>query len=117
MSQRNRSSVDVGSFAIETKLLLNREVLRRERFVDFNQVDIRKLQTGFLQRLTSRRHRPDAHELRLDSGIGPTHNAARRLDVLRLDKVLAGDDQCGRAIDYARGISSSDESIFAECRS
>ena len=117
MPESNRPTIDVGSFAIETKFLLNREVLRRERFVDFNQVDIRKLQTGFLECLTSCGHRPDAHDLRLDSGIGPANDAAHWFDLLRLDEVLAGDDQCRRAIDYARGISGGDESIFAECRS
>jgi len=38
MTQRDRSTGYFGSVAIENQLLLNREVLSRERFVDFARI-------------------------------------------------------------------------------
>src|SRR4030088_2838868 len=87
MTESNRAAIDVGSFAIETKFLFHREVLRRERLVDFNQVDVRKFQTGFLERHASRRHRPNSHNLRLDSGIGPADDAAHGFELLSVEEV------------------------------
>src|SRR2546421_8162974 len=92
MPESNRATIDVGPFAIETKLLFHRQVLRRERLINFNQVDIRKFQTGFLESLTSCRHRPDSHDLGLDASIGPANDAAHWFDLLLVNEVLAGDD-------------------------
>src|SRR5712671_8002930 len=117
MPESNRPTIDIRTFAIETEFLLNREVLNRERFVDFNQVDIRELQTGFGECLPSCGHRSNSHDLRLNSGISPADDAAHGFDVLCLDEILAGDNQRGGAIDYAGRIAGGDESIFAECRS
>src|SRR5258708_17178443 len=115
VTEGDRPTIDVSSFAIETKFLFNRQVLCRERLVDFNQVDIRKFQTGFLECLTSRGHWTDSHDLRLDSGIGPAHDAAQWFYVFRLDEVLAGNDQGRGAIDYPRRIARCHQSIFAAC--
>ena len=48
MSQRNRAAVDVSPFAIKSEFLLNREVLRREGFIHFDQIDVRKFQPGLV---------------------------------------------------------------------
>src|SRR5260370_39336677 len=88
MTESNRAAIDVGSFAIETKFLFHGEVLCRERLVDFNQIDIRKFQTGFLECLTSCGHWTDPHDLRLDSGVGPAHDAAHGFELICVDEVL-----------------------------
>src|SRR3982074_2265664 len=98
MTESNRSAIDVGSFAIETKFLFDREVLRRKCFVDFNQIDVRKFQTGFLECQTSCGHWTDPHDLRLNSGVGPTDDAAHGFKLLCVDEILAGNDQSARAI-------------------
>src|SRR5258706_5263114 len=109
MPESNRSTIDIRTFAIETEFLLNREVLNRERFVDFNQVDIRELQTGFGECLPSCGHRSNSHDFRLNSGIGPADDAAHGFDLLCLNEILAGVDQCGGAIDYSVSIADAHE--------
>src|SRR3977135_4189912 len=101
MTESNRSTIDVRSFAIETKFLFHREVLRREGFVNFDQVDIRKFQAGFLESLTSCGHWTDPHDLGLDSGIGPANHAAHGIVLPFVDEVLTGDNQGSGAVDYA----------------
>src|SRR5229473_8117169 len=117
MAQRNSATVDVGSSAIETEFLLDGEVLSRKSFVDCNQIHIREFQAGFFQRLTGGRHRPYAHEFRLDAGVSPTNDAPDWFKVFRLYKLFAGDHERGRAVDDARSISSGHESVLAERRS
>jgi hypothetical protein len=101
MTQSNRTAIDVRSFTIETQFLFNCEVLRGERFIDFNQVNVRKFQACFLKRLASSRDRSDPHDLRLDSGVSPANDATQWLYASSFDEVLAGNNQRGRAIDYA----------------
>ena len=40
MSERDRAAVDVDLLAIEAELLFDREVLRRERLVDLEEIDV-----------------------------------------------------------------------------
>ena len=42
MAERDGAAVDVDPLAIEAELLLDREVLRRERFVDLDEIDVRR---------------------------------------------------------------------------
>ena len=46
MAERDRAAVDVDLLAIQAELLLDGEVLRRERFVDFDQVDVGEREAG-----------------------------------------------------------------------
>src|SRR5271166_2139743 len=68
MPERNRAAIHVHLVAIESQLLLNGEVLRREGFVHFDQIDVLQLQPGFLQRGLGRRNRSRAHDLGIDAG-------------------------------------------------
>ena len=40
MAQRDGTAVDVDPVAIELQLLLDREILRREGLVDFDEIDV-----------------------------------------------------------------------------
>src|SRR5437868_493695 len=55
MAKRDRAAVHVRLLAIEAKLLLDGEVLCRERFVDLDEIHVLDLETGALQRLPARR--------------------------------------------------------------
>ena len=81
MTQRNRATVDVGPGAIETQLFLNREILRRKCFVDFDQIDVGKFQAGLFECLAGSRHWSNSHDLRFDAGVGPTDDSTPRLQV------------------------------------
>src|ERR1041384_781979 len=82
MAKSDCAAVNVRLVSIETEFLFHREILRRECFVYFHQIQIRQLQPGLFQRLQTRRHGPDSHDVRFDSGVRPTDNATERLQVL-----------------------------------
>jgi hypothetical protein len=50
MSQRNRAAVRISPFAIKSEFLLDREVLRREGFIHFDQIDVGKFQPRLVER-------------------------------------------------------------------
>src|SRR5271165_2873352 len=78
MPERNRAAIHVDLVAIQTQLLLNREILRCEGLVHLDEINVVKLQARFLQRDARRRHRPRAHDLRIDTGNPPAHDAGHR---------------------------------------
>ena len=51
MAERDRAAVDVDLVAVEAQLLLDRQVLRRERLVDLEEVDVVERQARASQRL------------------------------------------------------------------
>ena len=68
------------------------------------------------ERLANRRRRAHAHQRRLDADRGPRHDAAERLRAFRLHRILAGDDQRGRAVDDAAGVAGGDDAVLLEHR-
>src|SRR5579859_6661097 len=65
MAERDRAAVHVRLVPVEAEVLLDGEVLRRERFVDLDQVHVRDRQARALQRLAARRRGADAHDVRV----------------------------------------------------
>src|SRR5207247_9722219 len=63
MSERARAAVHVRLLAVEAEVLLHREVLRRERFVDLDEVHVLDLEPGSLKRLTRRWRGADPHDV------------------------------------------------------
>src|SRR5687767_4666410 len=49
MSERDGAAVDVDPVAVQAELLLDRQVLRRKRLVDFNEVDIVQRELGLVE--------------------------------------------------------------------
>ena len=62
---------------VEAQLLLAGEVLRRERLVDLDEIELVERQPGALERLADGRRRAHAHQRRLDADRRPRHDAAR----------------------------------------
>ena len=71
VAERDRAAVDVGPLAVEAELLLDGEVLRRERLVDLDEIDVADLEPRAVQRAADRRRRADAHDLRIAAGDAP----------------------------------------------
>src|ERR1051326_3259680 len=69
MSKRDRTAVHVCTRTIQTEFLFHSQVLRRKRFVDFDQIDITQRQTGFRKCRACGRDWSDTHDLRFDAGI------------------------------------------------
>jgi hypothetical protein len=80
MSDCDRAAVHIDFIAIEPQLFFDRQILRGERFVDLDQIDIIEGQPGFLQRDLRRWDWAAPHQLRLDSRNTPAHDAPQRLD-------------------------------------
>jgi hypothetical protein len=76
VAEGDGAAVDVGLLAVEAELLLDREVLRGEGLVDLDEVHLVERELGARggQRL-DRRDGADAHDLRLDAGDAPLHDA------------------------------------------
>ena len=113
MSQRDRSTVDVHFLAIQAEFLLDREILRGERLIHFNQINVIQRQPSLLKRHLRRGHRTASHHLRLNSSNAPAHNPPQSFcfSVLR-----RRDHHRSAAIDDSAGISGSDKSFLPECR-
>ena len=58
----------------------------------------RALDTGLLQHLRNRRHRPYTHHFRGDTGHGESDEACQRLQIVGLDGLLARQQHGGGAI-------------------
>src|SRR5260221_10095361 len=50
MAQRDRAAVDIRSFTIKSQFLFNCEVLCREGFIHFDQIDVGKFQPCLVER-------------------------------------------------------------------
>ena len=68
MAERDRAAVHVQAIRIDRQLAQAGEHLRRERFVQLDEIDLIERQPGLLQDLLHGRHRPDAELLGLDAG-------------------------------------------------
>ena len=101
MAEGDCAAVDVRLRAVESEFTFDGEVLRGERLVDFDEINLFELQTCLLKRLANRGHGADAHQVRLDARVGPTDDAAQRLHVALMDKLTARDDEHRRAVNNA----------------
>src|SRR5437868_241844 len=116
MAESDCAAIDVRLRAIEAEFSFDGEVLAGERLVDFDEINLFELQTCLLKCLANRGHGADAHQVRLDTRVGPTDDAAQRLHAALTDKLLARDDEHRRAVNNAESVASRDERYTAECR-
>src|SRR5512141_3254481 len=72
MSQSNRAAVgiDAGIVVRDVQLAQDREPLRGKRLVQFDDVELVRLDTGLRYQLVRGRQRTDAHDARRTSGGG-----------------------------------------------
>src|SRR5579859_6378363 len=79
MAKRNAGSIRIGLRRIETEVLRHGTSLRGERLIALDHVDLAQRQTGPLQREPRCRHRPDPHDLRIDTRMCISHQPTHRL--------------------------------------
>jgi hypothetical protein len=114
MAQRNGPTIYVSARAIESQLFLYGEVLRRKCFVYFDQIDVRQFHPGIFQGSSGSRHWSNAHDFRFYAGVRPADDSTLRFQVMTFDVILAGNHQCGGAIDDPGGVTRRNKSIFIE---
>ena len=66
--------------------------------------------------LLRRGHRPDAHHARRHARGRHAEHAGARAQAVRLERLLGGEDQRGRAVVDARGVAGGHRAVLAEGR-
>ena len=73
-------------------------------------------EAGLLEHAPRRRHRPVAHQVRLDAGVRVPDEAELRLEAELGDRVLGREERRGRAVGEARRVPGRDAAARAERR-
>src|SRR5438093_910340 len=89
----------------DSHALTPRQYLHGERLVELEGIDLVDAQPGLLERLSRRRHRPDAHQLRLDTGEGERDEPELRLEPELLGRALGGEQGDGRPVGETRRVA------------
>jgi hypothetical protein len=100
--QADRTAVDVQAVEREGLLAVAGQHLGRERLVELDQVEVVGAAPRELAQLRDRGHRPDAHDLGRDAGLGRLTEDRERLETQRLGALLAHQQQGRRAVGDAR---------------
>src|SRR6266513_1702747 len=79
VTERDAAAVDVDLRGIELQLADAGDRLRRERFVEFDEIDLIDCQTGSLEGLLCRGNRAESHTAWIDSGHSGRHDQRERL--------------------------------------
>src|SRR6266849_255854 len=112
MAQGNRSAVHVHFFAIESQFFLHRQILRRERLIHFDQVDVIQSEPRTLQRTLRRRNRTAPHHLRIDARNSPIHDPSQRTQISFLRLLQRHHHHCGGAVDNPARVPRRYSSIL-----
>ena len=105
MAERDRAAVHVQPLRIDRQLLQAREHLRRERFVQLDEIDLIERQSRELQHLPDRRDRTDAEQLRLDAGRRERDEPRQRRQAALARAGRRGDDHRRRAVARLRRVA------------
>ncbi len=88
MPERDRTAVDVETGLVHRQFAKARQHLRRERFVQLDEVDVVHRKARQLQDLPDCRHGPCAESLRRDPGCRVRDEARERLQTALSRKLL-----------------------------
>ena len=110
MAEGDGSAIDVELVAIEVKFTVAGEDLSGEGFVEFDEIEVSKLEAVFCFEFTDGRNGTNSHEARVDSGGCRGENSGEGPEIVLLDKFFAGENDCGCAIGDAGGVGGGDGS-------
>src|SRR5579862_4264238 len=79
MSQRDGAAVRVNAIQIQVRSANHSQRLSRERFIQFNDADVFRFQTGQCERLRNSYNRSDSHDLGRYACHGETDETGHRL--------------------------------------
>ncbi|MNS67967.1 hypothetical protein D3C72_1012310 [compost metagenome] len=116
MTEGDARAVRVDLGRVEVQFLADGAGLGGEGDVGFDHVQVGDGQAGALERQAGGRDRAQAHEFRFDAGVGVADQAGEGFQVIGLDRVAAGHDQCGGAVVQARGVAGGDRTVLLERR-
>ena len=116
VTQGDTRTVRVDLGRIEVQFLADRAGLCGEGDVGFDHVQVSDGQAGALECQARGRDRSQAHQFRLDAGVGVADQTRQRAQVVSLDRVAGGHDQRRRAVVQARSVAGGDRTLFLERR-
>src|SRR5262245_18306239 len=108
MADGDRAAIHVHALWVEAELADDDEALRRESFVELDEVDVGDLDTRALEQLAHRGHRADPHHARVDACDRTADECAERLRTERLRALLARDHERGGAVVDPARVTGSD---------
>src|SRR2546421_6544222 len=114
VTERDAAAVDVDLRGIELQLADAGDRLRRERFVQLDEIDLIDCQTGSLEGLCCRWNRAESHTAWIDSGYGRSNDPRHRRRPAS-SAVLRRHEQCRRSIIDAAGARCRDRPVLLEC--
>src|SRR6266540_5112181 len=116
MAERDRTTVHVHALRVEPELTNHDQALRREGFVELDQIDVRGTDPRTLEQLPDRWHGPDPHHARVDSCDGAGNERAERLSAELTSPLLARDQERGGAVVDPARIARGHGPVAAEGR-
>ena len=116
MAAGDRAPVRVESRIVgrDADTVAPRENLDGEGLVQLEEADVVDRQPGLREDALRGGHGPDAHEMRLDPGVGKPDEAHRRLEPELRGHGLGGEEARGGAVGEPRGVAGGDSAARAE---
>ena len=114
MSQRDSSTIHVCLLPIKSEFLLHREILSREGFIHFHDVDLIQRKPSLLQRSSRRWDRSAAHDAGIYTGNAPAHQTSQGPESALLGFRNWHQHNRRSAIDNAAGVSCGDGTFLTE---
>src|SRR6266702_7233733 len=116
MADRDGSAIHICLVTIQTEFLLYSQILRRERLIDLNAIQVGQAQVSAFEGLANRWCRTDTHNLWWNTNHTPGDEASHRLQVMLSHSIPRCQDNTGSSIVDATGIAWRDHAPLAETR-
>src|SRR5207302_794077 len=112
----NGGAIDVDLARVPTHFLVDRAGLRRERLVDFHEIEVCRLPARLFETAPRGRHRPHPHDRWVDPGRRERLDLRHRLETELRRALGAHDHDAGRTVVDARCVGGSHRSVLGKCR-
>src|SRR5580704_1897275 len=114
MPNGDGAAIDVDLLGVPAQVFIDRAGLRSERLVGLDEIEVADVPTGLLQRRARGWDRAGAHDLRIDAGLRPRHDASkRRLAEFGGFARLHQHHRAGTVVD-ARSVACGHGALFVE---
>ena len=112
--QGDRATVRVDLLLVEAEIIDHGERLRGERLVELDHADLLERAPGALEHLAHRRHRPDAHDRRIDAAarVGQDPRPDRSIQLGRARGLHQ--NHGGAGVVHARGVAGGHRAVGLE---
>ena len=114
MAEGDGAAVHVDLIGIPAQFLTHRQRLHGEGFVGFDQVQLGQRPAGLFQAAAGGGDRADAHDRRVDAGVGVAGDLGQHRQAQGLGLAGAHQHHCGGAVVEGRGVAGGDAAVLLE---